>query len=886
LKSRLAPTVRAASWFVVVALLAGCADGDESAKVTTAPPITALRAAGTGDYASPDLALRVAALIREVEAAPTADAETLKTRAWVLWEWANAYALAGNPIWPDLPAIIGRISGAPADTPWSIQAQQIAAQVDRWVAELAFREAHPRALGQLASPNTGPFPVGSRQTLVQTYTLGEAEMAPGSGFLVTLYAYGSPMRFQATDPRGEGYTTIGSSNADVAFELDELPVSGMFSGTLFGTDVPRPFFRVAKGTLKPGDVVTVTVGDTSSGAPALRLPSPSSSGHRARIWVRLAADGPLFPMAEIPFVTQGLATRGVRGFAPSIVAVGEPVPVSVRSEDEFRNRATSAIPVYHVTSRGSEIARLEDRTVAIQTFETAFDAEGVYVLSITSEDGRITGETNPILVERAPARRIYWGETHGHSGFAEGIGTVDAYYRFAREDARFDFATLSEHDIWMDDLEWETLRDATIRFEAPGVFETFLGHEWTVAAGPGGHHNVLFRTPENRRRADRQRAPRLDDLYAVLARENAAEDVVVIPHAHQPGNWWRSDARFEPLVEIVSNHGAFEWLGRRYLESGFRLGFIGGSDDHIGHPGLRALNDQVVGSDGPGGQAAVIAPALSRDGIFDALKSRSTYATNGHRIVLDVAVNGHTMGQEAPPSATREIRVRAIGTGPIDRIAIVRNGSDLHVEDYAVAAAPGATRFVELRLWSETDPFARRAQSRGFRTWQGTLTVRGAGIVGVSTPDTENVYTEGARLSEKDPGVVEFSIRTRGHDRSLVLELDRVTHDTTFTLESTSPFRTESGTVDDPISHEFAVSAMTDGSATLLRQMGPHRDSVQLRLISPPTQRDRELTFVDTSGADGDAYWVRVLTRDGGAAWSSPIWVGPRPRADAHAGSG
>lgn len=839
-----------------------------------------------GDYTTTDLRTRVDALVREVEATPTQDATTLRSRAWVLWQWANAYALAGHPIWPDLPAAIARITGAPADAPFDDRAREIAAQVDRWIEELAFREANPRALGALSSPNTGPFPVDSRQTLVQTYTVGEAPIEAGGGFLVTVYAYGSPMRFQATDPEGEGYTTIESSNPAVAFALDELPVSGMFSGTLFGVDVPRPFFRVASGRLEPGDRVTVKVGDTTRGAPGLRLPSPSASGHRARIWVRLDADGPLFPMHEIAFVTTGLATHGVRGFAPSVVAVNEPVTVSVRSEDQFRNRATSDFPAYRVlanrvaangvAAERVEIARLDDRSRAIQTFETRFDSPGVRYLTIVSDDGRIAGEVNPILVETAPTRRIYWGETHGHSGFAEGIGTVDAYYAFAREDARFDFATLSEHDIWMDDSEWETLRDATVRFREPGRFETFLGHEWTVSAGVGGHHNVLFRTPEGRRRADRQRAPTPDDLYATLARENDARDVVVIPHAHMPGNWWQSDARFEPLVEIVSNHGTFEWLGRRYLESGFRTGFVGGSDDHIGHPGLRALNSQVVGSDNQGGQAAVLAPALTRDDVFDALRARRSYATNGRRIVLDVSVNGAPMGSEIDATPRREIAVHAIGTGPIDRITVVRNGRDLHVEDYAVTSSVDATRFVELRLWSETDPYARGQQSRGFRTWQGTLAVQGARLVSFATPDTENAFTEGARRSTSDANTVEFSIRTRGHTRSLVLELEGLDRDTRFVLASNSPFRTETGSFDDAVSHTFAVAAMQGGTERVLRRVGAHEDAVELRLVAPPTQRERRVTFVDEDGADGDAYWVRVGTTDGGLAWSSPVWVGTR----------
>ena len=57
---------------------------------------------------------------------------------------------------------------------------------------------------------------------------------------------------------------------------------------------------------------------------------------------------------------------------------------------------------------GSSLAALPD---------IRLDAPGVYRFEIHSDDGTIKGVANPVLVEDAPARRIYWGDTHGHSGF-------------------------------------------------------------------------------------------------------------------------------------------------------------------------------------------------------------------------------------------------------------------------------------------------------------------------------------------------------------------------------------------------------------------------------------------------------------------------------------
>jgi hypothetical protein len=847
--------------------LAACAPPEPSATKTPAG------AAQRPDYARDNLRPDVDRLIAEVAAEPTTPA-TLKARAWTLWEWANAYRLAGFPIHPDLSLAISGIMAYPDPPGQQPAVLERCRQVDDWVRELSYRQAHPNALGTLASPNRGPFPVDSYQTLTQVYTLGEAPMGPGAGVLVTAYAYGSPMRIQADNPTGDGYVTITSSKPGVKFRLDTMPISGMHSGTLNGRNVPRPFFEIVEGTLTGGDTITVHIGDRSQGSPGFRLPSPSSSGHRARLWVRLEAGGVVFPLHEVGFLTRGLETAGVRGFAPSVAAVGEAVRISVRSEDRFRNRATSGFPAYIVSSGGREIARVPADGEAVHWVQAQFTEPGVQYLTIASEDGAIRGEINPILVEANPSRRIFWGETHGHSGYAEGIGTVDAYYEFARDDAMFDYATLSEHDIWLDDFEWNTMREATQRYRQPGVFETFLGHEWTTGAGAGGHHIVLFRTPENRRRADRQRSSTLPDLYRLLDAEHETRDVVVIPHAHTPGRWWESDPRFEPLVEIVSNHGTFEWLGRRYAESGFHLGFVGGSDDHIGHPGLRALNSQVVGSDNQGGQAAVIAPERSRDAIFDAMKARSTYATNGHRIILTGALNGAPFGAQIPQTARRELTGRAIGTGPIDRIVVVKNGVDVQTTDYFTGADVASARVVELRLWSETDPFERGVNSRGARLWRGTLKLEGPGTIeGVRTPNVENVYTEEARISATDPKTVEFLVRTRGHFRSVLVAVSGLTSASRLVLDANTPQV-------ERVQQTFTAADLGGAGRTLERRVGPSGqqiDYVTLRLTSPPEERDRTFSYVDEKGAPGDSYWVRVITMNGGIAWSSPIRVGERP---------
>jgi len=81
-----------------------------------------------------------------------------------------------------------------------------------------------------------------------------------------------------------------------------------------------------------------------------------------------------------------------------------------------------------------------------------------------------------------------------------------------------------------------------------------------------------------------------------------------------------------------------------FLAEGYRLGAIASTDDHLGYPG--AYRE---------GLAAVLAPELTREAIFAALRARRTYAVSGDRILLDYRLNGHVMGQELPYVRRRDL---------------------------------------------------------------------------------------------------------------------------------------------------------------------------------------------------------------------------------------
>ena len=64
--------------------------------------------------------------------------------------------------------------------------------------------------------------------------------------------------------------------------------------------------------------------------------------------------------------------------------------------------------------------------------------------------------------------------------------TTAPYRRLAKKSGCFD-------DIWLDDAEWEVLRENVRSYTEEGSFIAYLGYEWTVNTTRGGHHNSVTR---------------------------------------------------------------------------------------------------------------------------------------------------------------------------------------------------------------------------------------------------------------------------------------------------------------------------------------------------------------------------------------------------------
>lgn len=828
-----------------------------------------VRSVRSQDYLSPELRARVEQLKAEA-GIPSGNPSVLGARLSTLWEWANAYSLTGGPVpgaFPQLASNANRgLRRLPPGGP-QLTDRQTQTFIAQYTREFQIKDENPDALGSLTLLPAGPVRAGGFQTFTLTYEVGEHGMAVGGGIAIGLGRAGG---LQVDRPAGAGFVTVRSSNA--AATLSVAQPWGRWATFETRRTVA---FRLSGSRLVPGDRVTVTIGDRSSGGRGFRLQQWSNDRMVFKTFLDLDGNGwlltPEWPSVEVVGEPQ---VRFVNAIAPSIVATGEVFALAVRSEDRYRNLSSGTTPAMEVRLDGEVLRSIPEGSPALLVLEgLRFDSPGVYRLEVVSRDGALRGTSNPVLVKADPAQRIFWGETHGHTGYAEGQGSPDGYYRFGRDVARLDFLSLSEHDIWMDDREWQTLKDLVEKYRDPGVFTPILGFEWTSRLAYGGHHNVFFRTSKGRLRVPNQKAPLLDELYRGLAAGNSTEDVLVVPHAHQPGDWTNSDGAVGRLVEIQSGHGTFDWFGDRYLANGYRVGFIGASDNHVGHPGYSGMTNRQMG-----GLAAVLATENTADAIFDALRGRATYATTGERIVVDAVLNGAGVGSEMDHTPERTLRCSVSGTAPIDAIDVIKNGAVVYTKRYLDTRLDGSAA-VQVSLEASTEVIGERQVPRGDRPWKGTLRVEGAELVGFDEPWYRHPGTYSARHAD---GRIEFALHTRGRSTSLVLRLRSADADTRVILEmGETTERPGSGGYQRtpqrlPAFREvFRLGDLGGEVDRREYRVLEHTDAVSVQLVSTSGAMDREFSYTDRDGpVPGDYYYLRVRQVDGALAWTSPFWVG------------
>jgi hypothetical protein len=156
--------------------------------------------------------------------------------------------------------------------------------------------------------------------------------------------------------------------------------------------------------------------------------------------------------------------------------------------------------------------------------------------------------------------------------------------------------------------------------------------------------------------------------------------------------------------------------------------------------------------------------------------------------------------------------------------------------------------------------------------------VRSAGL--------DNRYNERASIDDANPSRIQFHIETRGRRDTLLVELEGASASTAVTvrLEATREYGASPTLVRRPAEIpasdvRVALSELVDGRIERELPVDEHVDSLRIQVVNPEAPLDQSVTFTDMDAPrPGDYYYVRVTQIDGARAWSSPFWVGTKPK--------
>jgi len=245
--------------------------------------------------------------------------------------------------------------------------------------------------------------------------------------------------------------------------------------------------------------------------------------------------------------------------------------------------------------------------------------------------------------------KVFFADLHSHTSYSDGTLTPAVAHQYARDVAKLDVFSLTDHLEKVDDTEWLDTREVAWDSNEDGKFVVIPGLEWTKK---WGHVNVY--DPKTRHWPEDPQA-----FYEAIA---AADVVAKFNH---PGDGTKahdglaySEAADKAIQMMEVRRDEEERAFIRALNAGWHLAPEGSDDTHNPNWG------------NCGRWTGILAPGLSKRCIWDALKNRRVYSTLDRNCQLRFMVNGAVMGAIVPePVQDVETCVQVADADPGDVIA-------------------------------------------------------------------------------------------------------------------------------------------------------------------------------------------------------------------------
>ena len=297
--------------------------------------------------------------------------------------------------------------------------------------------------------------------------------------------------------------------------------------------------------------------------------------------------------------------------------------------------------------------------------------------------------TRPEILADGKIYRLYWGDLHCHGGLtADAEGEPDELLHYARDKARLDVVAMTENDFlydcYMTESEFAMGHYLAGAFTRQEQFLVLPGYEWTSrlprspdvsrgdpqnwdsqrSRGSYPNHRTIIYPPAG---GPVVRHPEVGNDIRLLNDAAAAAGGVTLT---QHETWDLTGHPVESGVEVTSGWRFYIRNPSRLheaLSQGYRVGLVANGDSHRRCPGLA------------GALTGIYAESLTAEAILNAIRNRRVFATSGSRIAVQSWANGSFMGQETriEPGADVEISLSAVGTRPIVKATLIRDGREI-----------------------------------------------------------------------------------------------------------------------------------------------------------------------------------------------------------------
>lgn len=354
---------------------------------------------------------------------------------------------------------------------------------------------------------------------------------------------------------------------------------------------------------------------------------------------------------------------------------------------------------------------IEGNTATYTPAEDMEDGKVTVYVKITRADGKFY-ETNWSFTVGVATFQLYFGELHSHTAeYSDGTGTLEQALAHAKNAEQIDFLAVTDHSNYYDTKDnpngdmtdaskgkmtadgsmtlWQEAKATAVQY-ADANFIPIIGYEMTWS-GQYGHINTFNSIGFESRNVPKyvvKGGPGLVAYYdrlvevARIDKENGRK--TTINQFNHPGTTFgtfEDFAHYTPaydelitMIEVGNGEGkvggSMYWPSYQYytmaLDKGWHLAPTNNQDNHKGGWGDSNTCRDVIYTDN-----------FSEDGIYDAMRNMTMYATEDNDLEIYYTLNDKVMGSVLNLEQGEKLTIRVDFKDPTDKIqkvSIIANG--------------------------------------------------------------------------------------------------------------------------------------------------------------------------------------------------------------------